>query len=280
MKSIGIDVGGTKIKAGLVSKGKVEKVLTVKTKSRGTKQQVINQLVDLIDQLLINNKSKVKSIGIGVPSIVDVKKGIAYEFTNIKSWKKVNLKTILEKKYKIPVHINNDANCFALGEKYFGVGKKHKNIVGIIIGTGMGAGIVINGKVYCGNTCNAGEFGRNIFKNGEVEDYCSGKFFKKKYKISGKDLSEKAKQGNKKALKVFNEYGTNLGQSLAMVVNAVDPELIVLGGSVSKSYKFFEKAMKKSLQKYVFKHTYAKLKIKVSRTKNVAVLGASKLNYL
>ena len=172
MNFLGIDVGGTKIEVGKVSNNKIEKLLKVKTKSNSSQDEVISQITDLIDKLIDKNT---KSMGVAVPSIVE--NGIVFETGNIPSWKKVPLKKILEKKYKIPIFINNDVNCFALGEKYFGIGKKYQNMVAVTISTGLGAGIIINDKLYSGHNCGAGEFGEVVFKDHNFEYYCSGQYF-------------------------------------------------------------------------------------------------------
>ena len=276
MEIIGIDLGGTKIDTGIVSDNGLEKVVSKKVKSLGTQQEVISQITETIDELLC---SEVKGIGIGVPAIVNVKKGIVYETVNIPSWKKVPLKDILEKKYQIPVKLNNDANCFVLAEKYFGKGKSYQNIVGLTIGTGLGAGIIINDKLHSGHNCGAGEFGEIVFKEHNIEHYCSGQFFENKYKTTGEKLFEQAKQNNLKALKIFREFGENLGEALSMIVHSVDPEIIILGGSVSNSAKYFKKSMKDSLKKLIYEKSYSELEIEVSKTNNIAILGAASLYF-
>ncbi len=276
MGVIGIDLGGTKISVGLIQKDKLEKTVSEKINAKGSQKEVVIQIENLIDQLF--NK-KVKGIGIGVPAIVDVENGIVFETVNIPSWKKVPLKEILEKRYKVPVFVNNDANCFALAEKYFGKGKNYKNIVGFISGTGVGSGIIINGKLYTGNNCGAGEFGEIVFKQHNIEYYCSGKYFVQMYNITGEDLFEKAMKGDPKALKIFDEFGKNMGKTLSIVVHSVDPEIIILGGSVSKAFKFFEKSMMKSLKESIYTRSYSRLKIEISKTEKIAILGAASLYF-
>ena len=117
---IGVDLGGTNIRAGKVVKQKITSQSKKNTPSQGTEQEVIDALTMVIDECFDN---ETLAIGIGVPSVVDVEKGIVYNVQNIPSWKAVPLKTILEKKYNIPVFVNNDANCFVLGEKYYGKGQ-------------------------------------------------------------------------------------------------------------------------------------------------------------
>src|SRR5690606_24955530 len=112
-----------------------------------------------------------------VPSVVDVDKGIVYDVQNIPSWKEVPLKAIMEERYGVPVQVNNDANCFALGEKYFGQGRDSKAFIGLTLGTGLGAGIILNDKLYAGPNCGAGEFGMVPYLDYHYEYYASGQFF-------------------------------------------------------------------------------------------------------
>ena len=287
MTSIAIDIGGTKISGATISKGKVKNKVSTKTKAKGTEKEVIEQITNLIDKLIgKNTKSRkdIKSIGIAVPAIVNIKQGIVYETVNIPSWKKVKLKEILEMKYKkinpkIKVNINNDANCFALSEKCLQKRTKtsYPNFVALNIGTGLGAGIIINNQLYNGANCGAGEFGEIPYKKSKLENYCSGQYFLKKYKLTGSELYKKAKRKDKTVLKAFQEFGHHLGKALAIITHTYDPELIILGGSVSKAYPYFKKSMLKSLKESIYQQSYKKLKIKVSKNRDSVLLGAGML---
>jgi glucokinase len=273
MEIIGVDLGGTKVKVGLVSGDKLVKVLFKEINSSESQNQVINEIEGVIDQVFTK---KVKAIGIGVPSIVDVKTGVVFEVTNIPSWKEVPLKKILEKKYNVPVIVNNDANCFALGEKYFGEGKKYKHLVGITLGTGIGGGIIIDGRLYSGINCGAGEFCNISYLDSDLEHYSSGMLYKK-LGVSGKELSRNARAGDKRALEIFREQGCHIGKLLSVVVNALDPEVIILTGSLINDYEFLKGSMMKSLEESIYKRAFSKIKIKLSKNKDIAVLGAASL---
>lgn len=273
MSCIGLDLGATKMNAGLVVNRKITKIVSDKTKAQDAQKKIIKQITGLLDQLI---DSKVESIGIGVPGLVD-KEGVTYEAVNMPDWIRVPLKTILEKKYRLPVFVSNDAKCFALGEKYFGQGKKYRNIAGITLGTGIGTGIIINGKLYYGANGGAGEFGQAQYRDGIMEHYSSAQFFQRIYKMTGDEVYGLALKGDEKALAIFKEYGYHLGKTLSLIVYAVDPQVIILGGSVVQSYNFFEKAMKESLQESSYLLTYSRLKITVSDDPNMAILGAAAL---
>lgn len=276
MGILGIDIGGTNIRVGLVNQNKLTKVESCLIRKNGNEEDILNDLHELIVKF---SGEKIDGIGVGVPSVVDIEKGVVYYAQNIPSWKEVHLKEILEKNYHIPVYINNDANCFVVGEKHFGKAKQFKSIVGLIIGTGLGAGIIINNQLYNGNNCGAGEFGMIPFKEKYLEYYCSGQYFADEFGIGGKELTQKAAENDAKAEEIFKKFGENLGEAIKIIICAVDPEAIVLGGSVSKSFRFFKDEMWKSIKNFPYSKSVEKIKIEVSEKENIAILGAAALYY-
>jgi len=274
MNIIGIDIGGTKISAGLITDGILVKTITQKTLSNGSSKEITKQLIDSISQLFVN---QVAGIGIGVSSPVVIKTGMPFNNVNIPGINGIKLKSVLEKKFGVPVHVNNDANCFAIGEKFFGKGKKHENLIGLVIGTGLGSGIVINSKLYNGNNCAAGEFGEIAYLDKNIEYYCSSHFFQNRGQASGEILSVRATQGDREAIKIFKEYGFHLGKAIAVIVYALDPEMIILGGSISKSFSLFKNDLLQSLKEAIPEQNFKSLKIDVSSKKDIAILGAGAL---
>jgi glucokinase len=273
---IGVDLGGTNVRAGKIVKQKMGAHCARPITAHGTQDQVLQEIRETIAAVF---DDQVSAIGIGVPSLVDVDKGIVYTVANIPSWKEVQLKKILEQSFGIPVYVNNDANCFALGEFYFGAGRGFQHVVGMILGTGLGAGIIINGKLYCGRNCGAGEIGKIRFQEHTVEYYCSGQFFQHQCGMDGVILYERARQGDAQALEIFNAFGDNLGQALMIALYAYDPEIIVLGGSVSQAWPFYEKAMRRKLASFAYQHALARVVIQPTRTPKISVLGAAALCY-
>lgn len=271
---IGVDLGGTNIRAGRIIADKIVHLAKLPTPSEGSVDEVMQQIYCVIDDCF---DASTTSIGVGVPSVVDVEKGIVYDVTNIPSWKVVPLKELLEKRYNVPVYVNNDANCFAVGEKYFGKAKSFKNIVGVTLGTGLGCGLIFNGKLYEGSNCGAGEFGNVPYLLHNVEYYCSGQFFTDEKKVNAIDIFNKAKKGDNQSMQMFEEYGFHLGIALKSILYAYDPEIIILGGSVSHSFDFFKKAMFHALQDFAFSNVLANLKIDVSVLENSAIFGAAAL---
>ncbi|MGD1008966.1 MAG: ROK family protein [Candidatus Aminicenantales bacterium] len=273
---IGVDLGGTNVRAGLVVGGRLTDVRSVAVRSQGSEQDVLEDIFSAIDPIL---RKDVAGIGAGVPSVIDLKSGVVYDVQNIRSWKKVPLKAYLEERYHLPAYVNNDANCFAVGEKYFGKAKPYDHAVGLIIGTGLGAGVIANGKLYSGTNCGAGEFGMLPYLDRNLEAYASGQFFERVHGVAGRELAGRAERGDKRALEIFAEFGGHLGEALKAICYAVDPEAIVLGGSVSKSFRFFRETMWKAFQSFAYAITRERLKVEVSETENIAILGAAALSY-
>ena len=271
---LGIDLGGTNIRLGLVNEGNIEKLISKKISSKESKDVILKEVISSIAEIF---NSKVESIGIGVPSMVDISEGIVYEVHNIPSWREVHLKKIIEAKFNVPVQINNDVNCFALGEKYYGKGKNYKNMVGLALGTGLGGGIIIDGKLYSGKHGGAGEFGLMKYKDHNYEYYCSGQFFREVYNMNGEDVLEKAEQNFSEAISIFEEFGEHIGNLIKSIMYALNPELIILGGSVSSAFEFFKDSMLEGINKYEFKTQLDDVIIEKSELEHAAVLGASLL---
>lgn len=276
MLNIGIDMGGTNIRGGLLFEKNLQRIISKKINAEGSVEEVLEELFLLTDQIIT---SRVKSIGIGVPGLVDVKNGIVHDVVYIPSWKEVPLQKLMQDRYHVPVFINNDANCFALGEYYFGQDKQIKNMIGLTIGTGLGTGLILNKKLYSGRNGGAGEFGMIDYLDHCYEYYAAGQFFKNVYQVSGELVFEAAKKGNVAALKMYEEMGAHLGKFIKLLLYAVDPDLIILGGSVRHAWPFFKAAMWKQIETFAFKKSVILLKIQISELENSGVLGAAFLGY-
>ncbi|HEY8398707.1 MAG TPA: ROK family protein [Flavihumibacter sp.] len=270
---IGVDLGGTNARAGLIEKGVVAKSISNKLVNKHSLESTLEQLVGTIEPLM---NEKVEGIGIGVPSVVDIEKGIVYDVVNIPSWKKVELKTILEERFKIPVYVNNDVNCFALGEHQYGSAKPFNSFVAISVGTGLGTAIVINRELYVGVNCGAGEIGYFPYLDKNLEYYSSSSFFDI-HSTTAEALFFAAKDGDPKALQVWQEYGHHLGQVLKVALYAYAPEAVILGGSISNAHKFYEESLIRSLDDFMYPSLLKQVKIIKSKTENIALLGAAAL---
>ena len=174
--TLGIDVGGTNLVLGLVQDGKiVKRVSTPWFPREANLEQTIDTLSEQIAGILTPDTEK---IGIGVPSVVDVNRGIVYDTANIPSWTEVPLKDLLEARFHLPVSLNNDANCYAMGVyEGYPADAKPEVLVVITLGTGVGIGIVDRGRLFCGANCGAGELGALPYRSATLESFCSKQFF-------------------------------------------------------------------------------------------------------
>jgi glucokinase len=271
---IGVDLGGTNIRAGLVEGGVVTLVNQALLTGKDSLENTITQLISIIAPLI---QPGVIGIGVGVPSVVDIENGIVYDVINIPSWQKVELKKILETEFNIPVRINNDVNCFALGEHRYGQARAFSSFVALALGTGLGAGIIINNTLYPGNNCGAGEIGSLPYLDKNYEFYTSSSFFEAIHSTTALKAHNAALKGEKEALQIWNDFGFHLGNLMKAVAYTYDPVAVVLGGSISRAYVFFEDSMKKSLLDFQFPETIKRLKIIRSNVDHIALLGAAAL---
>lgn len=270
---IGVDLGGTNVRAALVDGTKVIRKEKASCPAKGSQEEVIEAIAALIEPLVCE---EVTSIGIGVPSVVDTAKGIVYNVANIPSWQEVHLKEIFEERFGIPVHINNDANCFSLGESHFGQGRGYKDVVGITLGTGVGSGIIINGHLYEGRNAGAGEIGCLSYLDKDYESYCSTPFFVA-HNTTGAELAAKAQAGDTEAQALWNEFGHHLGELVKAALFAYDPEAIIFGGGIAAGYPHFEAAMRKAVETFPFE-TAKDVKILFSTDGDMGLYGASVLD--
>ena len=274
---IGVDLGGTSIRAGRIMNGVIEVQNQVKT-PKGAKDEW--ETVEALKEVILTVMNEhVKAIGIGVPSVVDRVKGIAYDVTNIPHWKEEHLKKVLEKELEIPVYLDNDANCFALAERYFGVGKDFDNFVGLTLGTGLGGGIIQQGKLLKDANCGSGEFGTLPYKDNTVEYYASGSFFSNIYGVDGGEMYQRALRQEPEALEAYRQLGKHIGEAVKMVVLTLDPQMIVFGGTVAGAHALYEEAIWDGLQDFAFPSSIKNLQLFFSEMEHPGIMGAASLCY-
>ncbi len=286
---IGIDLGGTKIAGALVTpSGKILMDVHIPTEAKKGKKAVISNIKKAIDTLVKSHKVKLKAIGIGAPGPILYEKGIVVEAPNLPGWKNVNLKKILEKDFRVPVFVDNDANCAALAEAWFGAGKFAKHFLYLTVSTGIGGGIIIDKKIYRGISGSAGEFGHmtivadgprcNCGINGHLEALASGTAIKRVTGMDAIGAHLAAHQGDKKAKAALKDAAHYLAIGLANLINIFNPELIVVGGGLSNMWQDLILPAKKEFRQYSL--TLPAKSVKIVRAKlksNAGVLGAAAL---
>ncbi len=274
MMTLGIDVGGTNLVLGQVRDGQiVRRVSTPWFPHEAGLQQTLDILSEQIADMLTPDTEK---IGIGVPSVVDVNRGIVYDTVNIPSWTEVPLKDYLEERFHLPVAVNNDANCYAMGV-YQGYPEdaKPEVLVVITLGTGVGMGIVDRGRLFVGANCGAGELGSLPYRGATLESYCSKQFFAG----TGWDslsASIAARDGDPRATALFADLGKRVGDLLCTVMFAYDPSHIAFGGGVAYTYPLFRQSMEARLKRdFPYRKSLERLRIDVCTGDDIPVIGAS-----
>ena len=286
---IGIDLGGTKVRVGIVS-GKdysiVGKTIRFDSFDCKTGDELVERIADQIEKLLIKNnhrKSDIKGIGIGSPGPLNPFTGKILETLNIKIMRNYPLKDKLEKVIGLTVFVDNDANCFGLGEQKVGKAKGKKHVIAITLGTGYGLAYILNGAILHGATGTATEIGLNVYRDGVYEDYISGRGLQSiHFKLHNEQLepikiSEGAFTGNEKCKKTFEEFGKHLAFTLVPIINLLDPEILVVGGSIATNWKFFSKSLDETIRENIFEQPSKNIVIEKSELGELATLigGAS-----
>jgi glucokinase len=268
---LGLDIGGTSIRAGILTNGKLNDIRSIETPSRESQEYILETIANFIGGYLDHDFF---AIGIGIPGLIDTENGIILNLGNIPSFTKVHLRDYLQEKFLKPVFINNDANCFTLGEYKFGSAQAFQHVVGITLGTGVGTGIIVNGHLYCGHHCAAGEWCSVPYLDQDFEFYCSSKFFLSKYGKKPKSLYKKAALGDPNALKAFDEFGFHLGELIKNVLYVLAPQAIVLGGSIRKAFPFFKESMFSNIAQFKYPSVSSNLEILISDLDETAIHGA------
>ena len=271
MSTIGVDIGATKTNFALISG---TKILQKKGFSNPQKSKYLLQSIEITLEKMIANlpQDKVRGIGLGVPGPLNEKRTLVLNPPNLDGFENYPLAARIQKRLRIKTVMENDAKCFTLAEAVMGAGKKAKIVLGITLGSGVGGGLVINGKIYKGAFGSAGEVGHMTINNdgprcscgglGCLEEYASGKFFARKG-VSSFNLQNRAAAGDKKAINIYKEYGRYLGVGISNCVNLLDPDIVVLGGGISMAYPLFIETAQKEISRRVISPSaqrYVKIK--------------------
>lgn len=256
MTVIGVDIGGTQMRAAVVRQGgDIGNVLRVPTARAREPQQIVDDIVSLVSQAGSTTGREVSAVGIGVPTTID-EQGRLDPCPNLPTMTRFPLAGVLRNRLSKAVFIENDASCFALGEWRFGAGQGTTFLVGITLGTGIGLGVVADGWLLRGAHGRAGEIWRSPanleaagmpFRN--VEACVSGSALEDLYefatgaRLSGEQIARLADKDDLPARSAFERLGIALGNTLLWISDLLDPEVIVLGGTVVASFRHFEDAV-------------------------------------
>jgi len=265
---IAVDLGGTRMRVGLVKGTRIIKYVNKPTPK--TSKEIIHELSNNISKFM---SKRVKAIGVSSAGVIE--NGVVKRSPNL-PLNNINIKKVLSKKFKTKVVVENDANCVAIAESRIGVRKK--NIIILTLGTGIGGGIIIDGKLQMGRGMG-GELGHIILNQGkDFEYWASSKAVKRLTKRELKrefSIKELLDNKSKKADKIKEEIASYIGQGIASLANIFDPEVIVLAGGMRILGNPFLNKIKKYTKKYLF--IPRKLDIRWSRLRYPGIQGASLL---
>lgn len=290
-KYLGIDWGGTYIKAGVVdAAGRVIAKEVFASRELRKKNVFVSEIQSLLSSF---SSFKIKAVGIGAPGIVDIEKGFIYYLPNVPGWKNYPLKQVLTNKLSLPIYIGNDADVFALAEFQLGAGREFSRGIFLTLGTGLGGAVVLNGKILEGKTsaCELGHIpisldGKKCACGGRgcIETFVGIKHLLERYKqLSNgrvyvkevKDIYRRALDGEKPALAVWQEFSLNLGRFLAGMVNLFNPQVIVFGGGVSGAFSLFRPQVAAAIKKQAMWPQVKGLKLARAKLKDAGIIGAA-----
>ena len=312
VKRIGIDVGGTNVKIALVDgDGKIIYSNSVPTYAQMGYEYTVNNIKQAIKDLMkeTNTESKdIQGIGFDFPGQVDCKTGVVKNAPNIPGWVNVPIAQMIEDEFHIPTRIDNDVRCAALGELKFGAGRGCENFVCITVGTGIGSGLVINGKVVRGAANAAGEIGHiklqmedgplcgcgdsgclEAFASGPsivamAQEYLKGGKSAKFRELAGDGeitpyiVAKAAEAGDPVAKRIFEKMGYYIGMGLTSVINLLNPEKIIIGGGVAECGELLLDPIRRTINDRAMKVQREAVEIVPAELGNSAgVIGASML---
>lgn len=276
---VAVDLGGTWIRAASVSSdGKCGPLIRKATQRNRSYEEIIADIKDVIKQSRVDIS---EAVAIGIPTVLDETNRLV-ECDNLPTLGGFPLGEFLQEHEQLPVKVFNDASCFAVGEWWHGAGQGTTNLCGVTLGTGLGVGMILNGKLYQGSHGYAGEIWKSRIGEESVEELASGVALERLYaQLSGKQLAGaniaiQAREGDSAACEAFDQFGRSLGKVVTFLVNAIDPEVVVFGGAVSESFDFFSE----TLCETVLANTTAGEKVRLEKTmlgERAALLGAARL---
>jgi predicted NBD/HSP70 family sugar kinase len=304
---LGLDMGTGAVRAVLADvKGRIVDRQQLPLDPGGSRAVLLNSLLGTARRLVEANslsESSLAGIGIAAPGAVDYRRGIGRYAPHHPNWREVPLKARFEKQFGVPCYVDHVSNCFALSEKLFGLGRELDSFIGVLLGSGVSAGIVIHGQVYRGADNFSGEFGHTTIdpngppcacgSRGCLEVYASGLALARigaeearrpagrriltlaggeAGRVTGELLFEAARQGDRQARAVFRQMGRLLGVGLGNLINLFNPERIILGGQVSKAHEYFMPSLQEALKAHAW-HGSSR-DVRISRLDYGPLLGA------
>lgn len=298
--SIGLDLGGTNLRGAAIDRsGKVLEKISGKTDLSAGREPILEDMASVIRELIVRHgKEGLAGIGLGVPGFILLKEGVIKNSNNLACLENFPIRDEMEHLLETPVILENDANAAALGEKWMGTGRDVDDLVLLTLGTGVGGGIIADGKVLHGFLGMAGELGHiTVVPNGNpcgcgnqgcLEKHASATAISAMAhllalgeNLTSKEVYELALHGNEKARKIFEEMGRFLGIALATLINTFNYPLYLLSGGVLPAWELFAPAMLEEVRRRSFTYRTTKTRIEQATLGNEAGLfGAAYLAWV
>lgn len=284
---IGVDLGGSAIKMGrFIEDGTCLESLTIATPQPANPRPVVNAIAQGIKQL--NDRDICSTIGLGVPGPTDNERRIAKKSINLPGWDNVPVADWLEAQTGLVTVLENDANCAAIAEAWLGAGRNYQDFILLTLGTGVGGGIFLNGKLFTGRCGAAGELGLITLNpdgypcrsgnRGSLEQYASIGSIVRRTGKEPAQMGQLARTGDADALEFWHSYGQVLGAGIASLIYVLTPEAVIVGGGISASAEFFLPSTLKEIEKRVVSPSRPGLELIEAQLGNQAgMLGAAKL---
>mgnify|MGYP001625257765 FL=1 len=264
MSYIGIDIGGTKCAVTRGSGTRIDEKIRFDTTGR---DETLARIFDATAQLMTHD---VTAVGVSCGGPLDAKRGVILSPPNLPDWDDVHITEMLRNRFGVSAYLCNDADACALAEWRYGAGVGTDSMIFLTFGTGIGAGLILGGRLYSGACGMAGEIGHvslyedghiGYNKRGSVEGYCSGGGIAQYGKGSARELGVRAEKGDAEAVSIYERVGSDLGKTLAILVDILNPEVVVIGSIYVRSREFIEPSMRRSLDKYALAQSVAAVRI-------------------
>lgn len=286
--AVGIDLGGTKILAGVVdSAGRILSQVKVPTEADRPADTILHNMMGAATKATEEagtSLDRIKGVGIGSPAPLDMFRGILISPGNLPTLHGFPIVDRLSNAVGRPVTLNNDANCFGLAEARYGAGRGAEVCCGLTLGTGLGAFLVIRGELYNGPHGASTEIWCSPYDGDQVEEKVSGRGVARNYRkltnrvATAEDVAARAFAGEEQAREAWREFGRDLAVPIAYLCNVADPDVVVLGGSMNKAWDLFQETMFLEARKYINAVTCASVKIVPDALGNAAgMIGAAAL---
>lgn len=264
MSYIGIDVGGTKCAVVRGVGTKIEEKLRFETTDR---DDTLKKIFDGVRSLMID---EVEAVGVSCGGPLDARRGVIMSPPNLPGWDDVHITEMLTAEFQLPAYLCNDADACAVAEWRYGAGVGARNMAFLTFGTGLGAGLILDNKLYTGACGMAGELGHvrlyddghvGYNKRGSVEGYCSGGGIAQYGKGTAKELAERAAKGDAEAIAIYEKVGHDLGRALSILIDILNLDTIVIGSIYTRSRELIEPSVMKTVEREALSQSVAAVKI-------------------